>query len=643
MLSHLASPRILGVFASFRAACHGGARIALHFLSICVLLSGMAISLSHADDSKDATYLSRSYDMMRAQMQRGDLEGAARTLSRIDQVAGGDLMAQVLAAELTLRNGQYALAVMRLADILEMPQITQQVRDEARLLIDTATMMHSRPVLALTTQLADHAGVPGLPATPRYIYVVASSDFENTAGLRAGLRPPALPPLAAPGGATAELPAAPDDALVAAAIITPSPAAPSDAPADMPDDIQTDGGEDTPDDLLLLLFEDPGNLELNFALFQQQLSEDDLDGASATMERVLLIDPRSKLARILLADVQLRKGNLILARSTLRALLAEDDTPVDMAARATTLLAAVDERLDPVSVQTKLALETGNTENAFGRANADEVLLLNLPITNSTPKKSDIYHSYAIDMKVTRDLNRQTPTLMEAGFSVSGRDTTHKSLSDQRTISANLSFTEDGPMVRSAGLFVSHAQLNRRNFNRSAGAFVGAMVALGDNWQLGPSISVSRSEFSDYSGIANNKNRTSQSYVGRLSISRQFENALINLALSAGRAKARDDIYSLRYEKAELSLASMIGAFSLTGSLSRQWSRNDKADLFVSPVRPEQRKDINTLKLRYPRGSIFGDFFFIPYLRFTAQSTKSNIPNNRREGSEAALGIETVF
>ena len=57
--------------------------MALHFLSICVLLSAMAISLSHADDSKDATYLSRSYDMMRAQMQRGDLEGAARTLSRI--------------------------------------------------------------------------------------------------------------------------------------------------------------------------------------------------------------------------------------------------------------------------------------------------------------------------------------------------------------------------------------------------------------------------------------------------------------------------------------------------------------------------------------------------------------------------------
>ena len=87
----------------------------------------------------------------------------------------------------------------------------------------------------------------------------------------------------------------------------------------------------------------------------------------------------------------------------------------------------------------------------------------------------------------------------------------------------------------------------------------------------------------------------------------------------------------------------MIGAFSLSASLSRQWSRNDKADSFVSATRPKQRKDISNLKLRYPRGSTLGNVFFIPYLRFTSQSTKSNIPNNRREGSEAAFGIETAF
>ena len=54
--------------------------------------------------------------------------------------------------------------------------------------------------------------------------------------------------------------AGPDDGLVTAAITTPTPAIPEPGPDDA-----------VPEDLMVLLFEDPGNLELNFALFQQQL------------------------------------------------------------------------------------------------------------------------------------------------------------------------------------------------------------------------------------------------------------------------------------------------------------------------------------------------------------------------------------
>ena len=87
------------------------------------------------------------------------------------------------------------------------------------------------------------------------------------------------------------------------------------------------------------------------------MATNDLDGASATLERVLLIDPRSKLAKVLLADVKLRKGDLIQARSILRTLLAEEDTPPDMAARAEAIAVEVESRLDPLSTQTRLALE----------------------------------------------------------------------------------------------------------------------------------------------------------------------------------------------------------------------------------------------------------------------------------------------
>ena len=131
--------------------------------------------------------------------------------------------------------------------------------------------------------------------------------------------------------------------------------------------------------------------------------------------------------------------------------------------------------------------------------------------------------------------------------------------------------------------------------------------------------------------------------VAKLGLSRQFKQALVNLAMSVGRSRARNRLNDLDFKKAEVTMAGMVGDFSVTGSVSRQWTQNKHADLFVSPLVPTKRQDVRSVKFRYPRGSSIGDFYFIPYFRMTSHSTKANIPNNRREGSEAAFGIETVF
>ena len=60
-----------------------------------------------------------------------------------------------------------------------------------------------------------------------------------------------------------------------------------------------------------------------------------------------------------------------------------------MARRAEFLLAQIESELDPVKVQARLAMEIGQTENAFGRSKSDEILFLNLPATNTTPDKSN--------------------------------------------------------------------------------------------------------------------------------------------------------------------------------------------------------------------------------------------------------------
>ena len=602
-----------------------------------LLVMGLGLAAGPALADGQRTYLDLSHDTMRQQLAADDLDAAARTLSWIRRVDAQDDVAAVLAAELQLRRGNVALAAMSLLDIISDADAGQSAVLEAqRVLTDLGDGDYLASVVVTGAMLEDAAGYSdALPQTllpaqeggfAYAVEIVPQSDPDQTASLldfapttpaiemaQAAGRPPPVP--------------VPGAAVETAALQTPPPTAP-------------DGG---PPALIDLVFENPADLELNFALFQEQMATNDLDGASATLERVLLIDPRSKLAKMLLADVKLRKGDLIQARSILRTLLAEEDTPPEMAARAEAIFDEVESQLDPLSTQTRLALELGNTQNAFGRAEADEILFLNLPINNTTPDKSDSYMSYEIGFDAVRELDRQTPTLLEAGIAVTGRDTAHRDLSDVRSMSARLSVTQRAAITLSAGGFASMTRVNHKSFNQNAGLYAAVVTPFAGSWEASQSLSFSRSTYSDYPGIANNAGRSERSAVAKFSLSRQFSQALVNLAVSAGKSKARSRVNDLKFTKSELTMAGMIGSFSVTGSLSRQWTRNDIANAFVSPLRPKKRQDTRMVKLRYPRGSTLGNFYFIPYLRMSSSSTKSNIPNNRREGSEAAIGLEAVF
>ena len=593
--------------------------------------------------STDVTYLELSYATMRRQLADEALDDAAQTLSWIRRVAPQDEVASVLAAELQLRRGNVAIAAMTLLDITERQDVDVAARREAERTMSVLAGWSGLEGIIVSDAMLDQvmmqAAAVGtqIPRRPRRI--VDDAVFAYAVG---EVPAPTAEQQSSLSGFADTTPAM-EMAMAAGRTLSPPPAANSNiqvASALAPPPSVPDAG---PRDLIDLVFDDPTNLELNFALFQQQMATGDLDGAASTLERVLLVDPRSKLAKVLMADVSIRKGDLILARNILGNLLDEEDTPPDMSERAETLLAEVETRLDPTKYQTRLAVEYGRTENAFGRAESDEILFLNLPVVNNTPNRSDDYASYDLGFDVTRELDRQTPTLLEAGITVTGRDTSHRDLSDVRTISANLSLTQLAAVRLSGGLFASTTAVNRQSFNRNAGLFAAVVTPLGAKWEASQSISISRSKYAQYPGIANNGGRSERSVVAKLGLSRQFRQALVNLAMSVGRSRARNRLHDLDFKKAEVTMAGMVGDFSVTGSVSRQWTQNKHADLFVSPLVPTKRQDVRSVKFRYPRGSSIGDFYFIPYFRMTSHSTKANIPNNRREGSEAAFGIETVF
>ena len=595
----------------------------------------------HAIDPADMTYLDLSYATMRRQLANDELDAASQTLAWIRRVNRQDEVGMVLAAELQLRRGNVAIAAMALIDIVERPDVGAAAQREAeRTLSLLASWSAPGGVIVSASMLdqvmaaasPDRTGIRPLSMTDAdtgFAYAIAelptTTEAQRSSLLDFAVSTPGMDMARAAGRTLATPPEG--QILQLAAAVAPPPTVPDPGPRDLID----------------LVFDDPTNLELNFALFQQQMATGDLDGAASTLERVLLVDPRSKLAKMLMADVSLRKGDFLVARNILGNLLEEEDTPDEMAARAETLLAEVDARIDPTKVQARMALEYGSTENAFGRANSDEILFLNFPITNNTPDRSDEFFTYNLGLDLVRELNRQTPTLLEAGISVTGRDTSHRDLSDVRTMSANLSLTQLAAVKLSGGLVASSTRVNHQSFNRSAGFYAAVTTPLGAKWEASQSISYSRSRYENFAGIANNRGRSERSLVAKLSLSREFSRALVNLSVSAGRSRARNRLQDLNFQKAEVTMAGMVGEVSVTGSVSRQWTQNKLADTFVSPLRPEKRQDVRSLKLRYPRGSAIGDFYFIPYLRMTSHSTKANIPNNRREGSEAAIGIETVF
>ena len=114
------------------------------------------------------------------------------------------------------------------------------------------------------------------------------------------------------------------------------------------------------------IFEDPTNLEKNFKLLEEQTRVGDLRGAAATLDRILLLDPDSKLARVLLAEVQFNLGNLATAETVLISLRDDHTTPPDMLKRVEENLKAIKAAQSPWRYSASFSVARGSAENPRG-------------------------------------------------------------------------------------------------------------------------------------------------------------------------------------------------------------------------------------------------------------------------------------
>lgn len=395
--------------------------------------------------------------------------------------------------------------------------------------------------------------------------------------------------------------------------------------------------------LMDALFKNPTDLELNFRVMQAQIAEGNLEGAEATLERVLILDPSSTLAKILIADIKIKIGKYTSALLILNQLIEDPDTPIDTRDRAKGLAAQITTAIDPIKRRGGYAFYAGVSQNAFGRADDDEIKLLNLTVNNTTKKDDDPFKGYYAYYSSSQELDFQIPTILEMGGSISGRDTEHPDLSDTTTITVNAALKRQGHHVISGGVAASYTEVNTNDFSRNLSAFGNYSFPIADFLILNQSVSINRTIYARFPGISNNEGKSNRSIVAKTEFSRPTALAMFKLGLSAGKSNAKAAIYDFDYEKAQFSVLTLYKGFSISGSLSRQWTRYKTANSFISNKAQKTSTNEASVNIRYADGLMVGDNNYIPFLKLSANDSDSNIPNYTRNGSEVSMGFEGIF
>ena len=395
--------------------------------------------------------------------------------------------------------------------------------------------------------------------------------------------------------------------------------------------------------LMVQLFQNPADLELNFKVMQAQIAEGNLEGAEATLERVLFIDPESTIARVLLADIQIQLGKFISAKRILDDLIQDEDTPDQTRQRAEGLAQQIEEGLDTTVISGGYSFYAGQTENAFGRSKDDEILLLNLPLENTTKDKSDQFYGYRAYLSIAEELDYQTPTQISAGISFSGRDTHDPARSDVESLSVNFSLLRADDYRLNIGGFGSYTDVGKQDFNKSLGLFAGITKPFLDGAALNATFSAARNIYFPFEGVANNDGKSNRSFTLRSDITQSTRFGFAKLGLIGGINNAQDRVHDFQFEKVELVGYAANDYVSVNTSLSRQWTRYDIADTFISSER--QKTTINELALNFRYLDVVDIYgvSHVPYINLSVSDTESNIPNYRRDGAEFSIGVEASF
>lgn len=389
------------------------------------------------------------------------------------------------------------------------------------------------------------------------------------------------------------------------------------------------------------LFADPSNIEVNLAYLQEQLTNGNLKGAAATLQRVLLIDPDSKLAKVIYAEVQLKLGNRADARLILKELLSDKSLSDEMRGKASFLSDELERSEQRLQISGTSGLGFGSADNALAAPKGPILLFNNGPISNSSPNVSEQF----VDFDSVVSLSYKLPTYIERGLSgglgFAGRDYVDVNMADSLTGFVSLGYAEKNTIPWSATYSAFVTQVSGHSYNSGQQGVFAINSTMPSNMALSANLRLGETRHFVYLGSDAGKQRDNSVVGASLTISKPIRGFLISTSIGTDKSDAEVAFHSADSISTAVNARSRIGIMDVSVGVDFLATEYEAANLLISDKIREDERTRATFTLGFTLPSAFGNVD-LSFGGFFAD-TRSNIPNSTKELSELKIGVRKNF
>ena len=351
---------------------------------------------------------------------------------------------------------------------------------------------------------------------------------------------------------------------------------------------------ETEEELFEQVFDNPQSLELNFKLARMQLKNGNLKGAAASLERILVRFENESTAQLLLARINRQLKNFTEADRLYNQIINNPNAPQENIALARQELGLVENAEEDQSLWAFngfYSVGWGKRNNARAASINNEVFYSGTIYTSAVSDEAEYFRQGILGLNLSRGFENSNDRLIST---VSLNDRSYdSSYKDGRNQSYNFSLGYDKEMFNGFTRFSVNGgemHLAKQNFLGFTGIRIDHRRVLLPNLLLNVGVGGTKLDFRYYDGIPDNNLKSGWNHTANIGLTKTWKRFRGNINYTAGRMSAREDYFSYKSDRVDMSLTTDYGVGSTT--IFKSFTKNNYEDVNTGISPNIERRDV---------------------------------------------------